>query len=464
MRQTPGRTKTTTRPPVGPTRSAAQRRAKAPHAVGAGFLEQYGKLVGPEEILEAGRRLGAIRRQRKVDLPKLVEATIMSLSGTPGAQTTAFANYLNLTGEGLAPSSFYDRFTPELAGVMKGVAERALKHVQASDPDGMAGRDLGSLLEAFSDVRLADSTCLMLKKLAKGWAPSTSKVRPAGVKLSAVVSLRNDLPIADVLTPQRTHDNKAFPTATLETGTLSIFDLGYIDVERFIDAIGREAHFLTRLKSSHDPEIVRVHVGKGSRTAARGLRLDQALDGGLLQWEKGVIDVDVCLKHKTKTAIARVVGVLDSNGDEPHWYVTSVDRSILSPVDVAETYRLRWIIELVFKQLKSGVGFSAILAWREHAVTALVYGKITALCLARLLELSVKAKSPHVVLGRLAIVLVLARSTTLMFTYAMLRDGVGAEELERRLLLVAEIVGRSRNQRRERERRKREAGIGGKSA
>ena len=438
----------------------APTRAKKPKEERDAFLAQYSELVGPDEIIEAGRRLGAIQRQRKVDLPKLVEATVISLSGTPGAQTSALVNYLSLTGESLAPSSFYDRFTPEFAQVMKGVAGRALEHVRQADPKETTGRDLGALLEAFSDVRIADSTVLMLKKLAKGWAPSTSKVRPAGVKFHTVVSVHDDLPIADSMTPQRTHDNKAFPEATMEPGTLSIFDLGYIDVKRFIDAIDRGAHFLTRLKTSHNPEIVRVYVGQGSRRKARGLRLDEAIDSELLTHHMGVIDVDVRLVHKGREAIARVVAVINTDVDEFHWYITSVDRNLLDAFDVAEAYRLRWIIELIFKQLKSGTGLSSILAWRESAVTALIYGKITALCLSRLLELCAKSQDDKGVFGRLAIVLVLARSTSLLLSYALLRDGVTVDELEKRILLIATTVARSRNQRRERTRKKREASIG----
>jgi hypothetical protein len=437
---------------------------KKPEEQRDAFLAQYSALVGPEEILEAGRRLGAIKRQRKVDLPKLVEATVISLSGTPGAQTSALVNYLSLTGEPLAPSSFYDRFTPEFALVMKGMAGRAVEHVRQADPKETSGRDLGALFDAFSDVRLADSTVLMLKKLAKGWAPSTSKVRPAGIKFHAVVSLHDDLPIADSLTPQRTHDNKAFPEATMEPGTLSIFDLGYIDVKRFIAAIDRGAHFLTRLKSSHNPEIVRVYVGKGSRRKARGLRLDDAIESGVLTHHMGVIDVDVRLVHKDREAIARVVAVINTDVDELHWYITSVDRDLLDAFDIAEAYRLRWIIELIFKQLKSGTGLSSILAWRESAVTALIYGKITALCLSRLLELCANSQNDKGIRGRLAMVLVLARSASLMLSYALLRDGVTMDELEKRILLIATTVARSRNQRRERTRKNREASIGRPSA
>lgn len=68
-------------------------------------------LVTPEDILEAAHRLGALQRQRKVDMVALVESTVAAVSPVPGTQTTAFANYIALTGQKLSPSAFFERFS-----------------------------------------------------------------------------------------------------------------------------------------------------------------------------------------------------------------------------------------------------------------------------------------------------------------------------------------------------------------
>jgi len=424
------------------------------------FVQRYRELVSAEEIIEAGARLGVVERRRKVDLPALVEATVTALSPVPGVQTTILQSYLALTGQDLARSSFYDRFTEPFADLIRELAVRAVRAVREAEPrDELAG-DLGVLLEQFTDVRVADSTTHLLKRLARGWAPSTSKTKLAGVKLHAVFSLRDHLPVEQHITAQRVHDNKAFPEWTMEPGTLSLFDLGYIDVERFIAAIVRGAHFLTRLKTNHNPKIVRVHVGKGSRRAARGLSLDDALEQRLLEPDKGVIDIDVLLTSGDKEAAARVVGIENDNGVEMHWYLTSVGRDVLDARDVAEAYRLRWVIELLWKQLKSGAGLDTILAWRESAVHALVHAKIVALCLARMLELSVLRKDDDALQTRLALMLVLTRAAPLLHTIAMMSRGVTLEQLEERIELIAIKAAQARNQRRERARRKREADLG----
>lgn len=424
-----------------------------------GFFEKLGELVTAEEIIEAGRRLGAIKRQRKTDIPALVEATVAAMSPIPGAETSAFVNYLSITGVPLVPSSFYDRYSTEFAALMRELAQRSVKMVRDVSPEDRGVNDYGVLLKQFDDVQVADSSCLMLKRLAKTWAPSTSKKRPAGIKINAVISLRDHLPNASDVTPQRRHDNAVLPEDVLHPNTLTFFDLGYIDIKRFITMTQRGAYFLTRLKDNHNPIIRRVHVGRGSRLKSRGLRLDDALEQDVLEFANGEVDLDVVLDDGSRRVIGRVVGIENDEGAR-WWYLTNVDRTVLKASDVAESYKLRWDIELLFKQLKSGAGLRGVLAWRSSAVLAFLYAKIVALCLARLLELSVEKRYGVYATTQLALLLTLSRSMPLLLSFFMQRRGVTLAQFEDRILMIASIVARSRRQRRERQKRKQREAIG----
>ena len=78
--------------------SMSPRRADETSKSSTPFLDKMHELFNPDDIWEAGRRLGVINRDRKIDLPALVEGTVLALSGLPGAQTSGFANYLQLAG------------------------------------------------------------------------------------------------------------------------------------------------------------------------------------------------------------------------------------------------------------------------------------------------------------------------------------------------------------------------------
>lgn len=433
--------------------------AISPSTVGA--LATFRELIAPEDIIEAACRLGAIQRQRKVDMPALVQATIAAVLPTPGAQTTAFANYIALTGQQLAPSAFYDRFSDEFAALMREVALRAVRAVRELTPEDHRFTDYGVLLEAFSDVLVVDATTHLVRKLA----PDGRKVRP-GIKWHSVISLKDDLPVGEAVSPRFVGDLVGLPDEALTSGTLTLMDMGYIDYGRFLDATERGAYFVTRMKANANPLIKQVHIGKGERSQLRGKPLrDVAKESwrrrgqNHLDPDRGRIDIDVVIQHGERSGVVRAVAITAPDGDL-HWYFTNVDRDVLDVADVAATYRLRWNVELFFKQLKSGTGFSAVMSGRPSAAAALLYAKLIALCLARLLELSVEERTGQKATSQLALVVAVTRCAPLLMSMMMSARGVTLAQLEERILLIAEIAARSRNQRRERAKRERQKSLG----
>lgn len=445
---------------------ARKLKSEKPPLIAAPFLARLHELFEPNDIWEAGRRLGVITRDRKIDLPALVEGTVLALSGLPGAQTSAFTNYIQIAGHALAPSAFYDRFTGPFATLMGELARRAVNAVRAADPACLREAQFATLLDRFKDVRITDSTCMSLQRLGAKWAPSTSKVRPAGFKLHAVVSVGDLLPVEQHLSPQRRHDSPQLDEAALEEGTLFLADLGYVDDARTVRLLDRGVHTLMRLKKSQNPVIDRVHIGQADRRACRGKQLDEAFTEGLLGFKDGVVDLDVVIAPvvdgKCLRRIVRIVGIQDLEGGpygDCWFYLTTVPRDVLAAREVAVVYSVRWEIELLWKHLKTGVALSSLRAWRQESVLALVHSKLIALCLARLLEISLKDKADTHAYGQLAIVLTLARLAPSLLAARMLARGLTLKDFEERLLLTASIIARSRNQRRERAKRKKIADL-----
>lgn len=427
------------------------------------FLAAYHKLFDANDLWAAARQMGAVTRERKVDVSALVEASVLAMSGLPGTQTTIFANYIQLTGQTLAPSAFYDRFTVPFANLMADVSRRAIMAVRAVEPTLRDINELAGLLAHFADVQIADSSCQVLRKFAAHWSPSTSPERPASFKLHSVISLKDNLPVEYHLSPQRDHDNPQLDEVALTPGSLFLGDLGYVDHGRLVRLKRRSVHVLMRLKSGQDPRIHRVRVGRGDKRICRGMKLDEALGTGTLDFDKGCLDIDVIIATrmdgKVVEEVFRVVGIAPTDDGEDRYYLTTVPPDVLTPDEVAITYTLRWEIELVWKHLKSGAGLAAIRAWRPAAVFALVHAKITALALSRLLELAAKPATANHATGQLAIVLTLNRAVPMIIALRMRGQNIDLAEMERRILVLATILGRSRNQRRDRARKAKRAAI-----
>ena len=69
------------------------------------------------------------------------------------------------------------------------------------------------------------------------------------------------------------------------------------------------------------------------------------------------------------------------------WYLTTVPRSQLSAREVVEAYRLRWLIELLFRELKQTADIGRSMTADPHAIEALTYGAILAHVVIRSLRI-----------------------------------------------------------------------------
>src|SRR5690606_19956954 len=82
----------------------------------------------------------------------------------------------------------------------------------------------------------------------------------------------------------------------------------------------------------------------------------------------------------------RLVGYAHSS-KQLRWYLTTVPRYLLSAPQVTETYRLRWLVEFLFRELKQNADLGRSFTADPHAVEALTYGAMLAHALVRSLRI-----------------------------------------------------------------------------
>jgi hypothetical protein len=99
-----------------------------------------------------------------------------------------------------------------------------------------------------------------------------------------------------------------------------------------------------------------------------------------------VFDLDV-LWGKGKHAIAlRLVGVAHTSSNI-RWYLTTVPRELLTADHVIQGYRLRWLVELLFREIKQAADLGRSFTADKNAVEALTYGAMLAHVLVRSLRI-----------------------------------------------------------------------------
>lgn len=297
------------------------------------------------------------------------------------------------TGVSLVPSAFYDRFTPALAKFMKSVAGHALAGI--AEPS----RQVGGALASFRDLVVTDSTVIRLHDLlAKAFPACRTNHTLAALKMHTVISVNGAGPRSIKITSERVHDGPVFQVGKWVKDRLLVFDLAYFRYQLF-SCIGRNGgYFIVRLKKSADPVIVEANrKWRGASVPVVGRKVSEVIER--LQRETLDVVVEVAFKRRVYGGVRhtdrerfRLVGVRDPVTRAYHLYLTNIPNDRLSPMDIAQTYAARWVIELFFRELKSRYRAEDLPSSKRHVVETLLYAALITLAVSRTLLAALRKK------------------------------------------------------------------------
>jgi len=125
-----------------------------------------------------------------------------------------------------------------------------------------------------------------------------------------------------------------------------------------------------------------------ARHSLRGQAAREVLD----DLSRTYIDVEVEVEFKRgpyngtrslDTKRFRVVGVRNEDADDYHLYVTNLSREEFFPADLAQIYRCRWEVELLFRELKTQYDLDEFDTSNEDVVKILLYAALLSLLVSR---------------------------------------------------------------------------------
>lgn len=348
-------------------------------------------------IEATSREVGFVQRARKVD-PVAFFWTLVLGFGVGNARSFAALrrSYEAETGDTLVPSAFYDRFTERLAALLRA----ALEHMVATAAEPT--RPLRGRLAAFADVVAIDSTVLKLNDLLAGvFAGTRTNSAKAAAKLNLAMSVLGCGPHTVRVTAERVGETKMLRIGPWVAGRLLMFDLGYFCYQAFARIHQNGGFFISRLKASANPTLVRtLRKVRGNAVEIEGRKLKEILP----KLKRGVLDAEALVSFKRRTyagrrrtdqATFRLVAVLNRETGEYHVYVTNVPPAKLAAEDVARVYAARWEIELVFRQLKSQFRLSEFPTSKKAAVEALIYASLITLAVSRKFLMELRKMHPE---------------------------------------------------------------------
>lgn len=338
------------------------------------------KTVGEAEVERIARECGMLRRKRDITPMGLLTACLSTLGVAEAHWLADIVRTFNrFSDKPVQYKPFHNQMAKEaFPRFLQLVVQRAIANlaipILASVPEHK--------LAQFRDILLHDGCSFALKDaLATDWPGRFTKVTPAAVELHVTMSALTDQLLAVTLAPDKEAERKFAPNASDVAGCLLLEDRGYEHRQFFVDVQAAQGFYVIRGKSNIRPVIRRAYNRSGRRL--------RTLEGKRLQWKslpQETVDLDIDWGKGKSFYQGRVVAIYKRGKRNKKTFTylhTNLDRRTFRIDEVGTLYRLRWQIELLFKEWKSHANLHRFDTAKSAIAEGLIWASILAATLKR---------------------------------------------------------------------------------
>lgn len=228
-----------------------------------------------------------------------------------------------------------------------------------------------------SNLKIIDSTTLRLfSDLLRGVGrnPHHGGRKKGGIKVHTMLDAFSGVASFIRMTEAKVHDRKFLAHLKLEAGSFLVFDKAYNVYQQFAHWTGEQVWFVTRMKKNAVFHVHKVIIDNTKKKNAKGVLKEQYVS--VSYKEDGVI----------KKLQLRRVTFKDDHG---HIYIFITNNFKISAAQVALIYRHRWMIEILFKQIKQNFPLTYFWGESENAIRIQVFSAL----IAQVLMVVIKRKS-----------------------------------------------------------------------
>lgn len=344
--------------------------------------DQLKSVLGRDRIEEAGRRSKFERRAaRVIHTPQFVASLLHSL-GTRKVESLAdlHRDFNADNGTTVNYKPYYERLdSVGFVELMRSLFDKMLSELYLEVLSPLRN----SVLGRFEDIVIHDGSSFALHDdLAHVFPGRFTTVSPAAVELHATMSLLQDNLTSLTLTPDSESERHHAPEPQELRNKLLLADRGYDSTSYMaqIDASG--GYFCIRVRSSLDPIVTKIHRRGTRYRVLEGKRLSTVI--GKLPKGK-THDLDVAWMGRDGEPAMSFRLLLNYHGVEKGWMrvMTNLPRDGFAAHEVLTAYRLRWQVELYFKELKSYANLHAFSTCKPHIAEGLIWAALCAAFLKR---------------------------------------------------------------------------------
>jgi len=209
------------------------------------------------------------------------------------------------------------------------------------------------------DVEIFDSTTITLfQEILKsaGRKPASGKSK-GGIKMHTIINVDETVPKVVWFTSSTTHDHILLSKLKLSPDKIYVFDKGYNDYQAFKKFTDSGTGFVTRIKDNAVYKTLEIN------------EIDEHIHSGVL--EDTIIELTVKQEDRDVKLKLRKVRFYDRVLKREFEFLTNLFDFRADMI--AALYKIRWQIELLFKQLKQNFPLKYFLGDNENAIKIQIY-------------------------------------------------------------------------------------------
>ena len=208
-------------------------------------------------------------------------------------------------------------------------------------------------------VKIVDSSTISLFKSILNCVGRKSKngKRKGGIKVHTVINADEIVPSLIWFSPATTNDQNFLKRLKCDDNTIYVFDKGYNDYKAFKLFTDSKTGFVTRIKDNAKYDIIGAQEVSGEIHS--GVLLDE------------IIEIEVKQNKEISKLKVRKVKFYDRENKREFEFITNLFD--LRADFIAALYKIRWQIELLFKQLKQNFPLKYFLGDNENAIKIQIY-------------------------------------------------------------------------------------------
>ena len=228
------------------------------------------------------------------------------------------------------------------------------------------------------NLKIIDSTTIRLFSeilSGVGRKPLEGAKRKGGIKVHAMMDAFSGVTEFVRMTPARENDQTFLYHLKLPANSWVVFDKGYYAYQKFIKWTEQKVWFVTRMRENAGFHVTKVIVDKTRQRKAKGVLKEQYVTVPIRK--NGAVIERLKLRRITfKSEDGKLYTFLTNNFILPHGQVATI-------------YKNRWMIELLFKQIKQNFPLRYFWGESSNAIKTQIY----CVLMAQLLMVVIRKKA-----------------------------------------------------------------------